>query len=87
MATVIRLKRLGTTKKPHMRLVVCDKKAPRDGRFIEELGFYDPSFSPPKLSLKKERILYWLKVGAQPSPTVKQLIRKGGLGGGNRSPQ
>ena len=74
MATVIRLKRLGTKKKPHMRIVVCDSRHPRDGRFIEELGYYDPSEKPAKVSLKKERLLHWLKVGAQPSPTVKRLI-------------
>lgn len=59
-----------------MRIVVCDTRQPRDGRFIEEIGYYDPSFSPPKVSLKKERYLYWLKVGAQPSPTVKSIFRK-----------
>ena len=75
MPTIIRLKRLGTKKKPHMRLVVCDSRQPRDGRFIEEVGYYDPSYKPPRISLKKERILHWLKVGARPSPTVKKLIR------------
>ena len=73
---MIRLKRMGTKKRPHMRIVVCDSRHPRDGRFIEELGYYDPSFNPPKLSLKRERVLYWLKVGAQPSPTVNRLIKK-----------
>ena len=57
-----------------MRIVVCDSRQPRDGRFIEEVGYYDPSYKPPKVALKKERILHWLKVGAQPSPTVKRLI-------------
>ncbi len=57
-----------------MRVVVCDSRSPRDGRFIEEVGYYDPSCQPAKVSLKKERILYWIKVGAQPSPTVKRLI-------------
>ena len=58
-----------------MRIVVCDSRQPRDGRFIEEVGYYDPSFEPPKVSLKKERVAHWLKQGAQPSPTVKKLIR------------
>lgn len=79
MATIIRLKRLGTKKKPHMRVVVCDSRQPRDGRFIEALGYYDPSFSPPKVALNKERTLHWLKAGARPSSTVKDLIRKQGI--------
>ena len=58
-----------------MRIVVCDSRQPRDGRFIEEVGYYDLSYKPPKVSLKKERILHWLPVWAQPSPTVKKLIR------------
>ena len=76
MATVIRLKRLGTKKKPHMRLVVCDKRSPRDGRFIEQVGYYDPSARPEKLSLKKERLEHWLKEGAKPSSTVLALLKK-----------
>jgi len=75
MATVIRLKRMGTKKRPHMRVVVCDSRSPRDGRFIEEIGYYDPSAIPVKVSLKKDRVLHWLKVGAQPSATVKKLIK------------
>ena len=58
-----------------MRIVVCDSRQPRDGRFIEEVGYYDPSFEPPKVSMKKERVTHWLKQGAQPSPTVKKLIK------------
>ena len=76
MATIIRLKRLGTKKKPHMRLVVCDKRFPRDGRFIEEVGYYDPSAKPEKFQIKKERITHWMKLGAKPSPTVKALLKK-----------
>ncbi|MFH1858437.1 MAG: 30S ribosomal protein S16 [Candidatus Omnitrophota bacterium] len=79
MAAIIRLKRLGTKKKPHMRIVVCDTRNPRDGRFIEEIGYYDPSFKPVKLSMKKDRVQHWLKLGARPSPTVKNLIRKAGV--------
>ena len=76
MATVIRLKRLGTKKKPHMRLVVCDKRSPRDGRFIEEVGYYDPSAKPARVSLKKERISHWVRLGAKPSATVQALLKK-----------
>ena len=76
MATVIRLKRLGTKKKPHMRLVVCDKHSPRDGRFIEQLGYYDPSGQPAHISINKERLSYWLKQGAKPSATIRSLLRK-----------
>ena len=76
MAAVIRLKRLGTKKKPHMRVVVCDKHSPRDGRFIEELGYYDPSAKPAKIQLKRDRISHWIKLGAKPSPTVKALLKK-----------
>ena len=79
MPTVIRLKRLGTKKKPHMRLVVCDSRSPRDGRFIEQLGYYDPSARPARVVLKKERIAHWLKVGAKPSATIQSLLKKQGL--------
>ncbi len=77
MPSVIRLKRVGTKKKPHMRIVVCDSRSPRDGRFIEELGTYNPVGPTPTITLKKDRLLHWLKVGARPSPTVKKLIKHG----------
>ena len=79
MTTTIRLKRHGTKKKPHMRLVVCDNRFPRDGRFIEQLGTYDPSAQPAKIVLKKERISHWLKMGAKPSQTVKSILKKQGV--------
>ena len=76
MATIIRLKRVGTKKKPHMRLVVCDSRSPRDGRFIEQVGTYDPSAKPAKIQLKKDRISHWMKLGVKPSPTVLSLMKK-----------
>jgi small subunit ribosomal protein S16 len=79
MAVVIRLKRLGTRKEPHQRIVVIDSHKARDGRAIEELGFYNPTKNPPFTNLNKERILHWLKVGAKPSPTVSTIFRKMGI--------
>lgn len=79
MAAVIRLKRMGTNKRPCYRIVVADSRSPRDGAFIEELGSYDPRKSPPFVTLKKERAEYWMGVGAKPSPTVKSLFKKQGL--------
>lgn len=76
MAVVIRLKRMGTKKKPHNRIVVIDKKMSRDGRFVEEVGFYDPSYNPPVAKINKERVQYWLSKGAKPSDVVKNILRK-----------
>ncbi len=76
MAVVIRLKRTGANKKACFRIVVADSRSPRDGRFIEEIGTYDPRKDPPFVVLKKERADYWVNVGAQPSPTVKSIIKK-----------
>lgn len=77
MATVvIRLKRLGTKQKPHSRVVVMDRRAARDGRAIEELGYYDPSRRPPLVKMDVERIRYWLSQGAAPSPTVATLFKR-----------
>lgn len=75
MAVVIRLKRMGTKKKPHSRIVVTDKRMPRDGRFIEELGYYDPSHNPPLAKINKERAQYWLDKGAKPSDIVKNILK------------
>jgi small subunit ribosomal protein S16 len=72
----IRLKRLGTKKRPHSRVVVIPKSRSRDGKTIEEVGFYDPSKNPPLVRLNKERIQYWISKGAVASPTVKQLLKK-----------
>ena len=79
MAVVLRLKRMGTNKKPSYRVVATEKTSPRDGRFIEELGHYDPKTNPAVIKLDAERVLYWLKNGAKPSVTVRSLIKKQGI--------
>ena len=79
MAVVLRLKRMGTNKKPFYRIVATDKRSPRDGRFIEEIGYYDPKKNPADIKINKERALYWLKNGAKPSETVRSLIKKQGI--------
>ncbi|MBI4313359.1 MAG: 30S ribosomal protein S16 [Candidatus Omnitrophica bacterium] len=77
MATVmIRLKRLGTKKKPHNRVVVINRQTARDGRTLEEVGYYDASKNPPLLKMNVERIRYWLSKGAESSPTVKTLLKR-----------
>ena len=75
----IRLKRMGMKKKPFYRLVVTDSRNPRDGRFIEELGYYNPVSEPVELMINDERAKYWLGVGAQPTDTVRALLKKGGV--------
>lgn len=79
MATKIRLRRLGAKKNPFYRLVVADSSAPRDGRFIEEIGYYDPTKNPEVLEIDEEKALKWLGSGAQPSDTVKSLLRHAGV--------
>ena len=79
MAVRIRLKRLGTKKKPHRRIIVCDKKRARDGKAIEEIGYYDPSKTPPLVVVKKERAKYWISNGATPSEIVRTLLKKQGI--------
>jgi small subunit ribosomal protein S16 len=74
----IRLKRLGGKKRPHSRIVVIPKRNARDGKAIEELGYYDPSAHPPKLQVDVERAKFWLERGASVSPTVKQLLKRCG---------
>ena len=76
MAVHIRLKRLGTKKKVHWRVVVADAKMPRDGRFVEEVGYYDPRKTPALISLKMDRIKTWIEKGALPTGTVKSLMKK-----------
>ena len=73
---MIRLKRLGTKKRPHQRIVVIDKRRARNGKAIEELGYYDPSQQPPLLKMNVERAKFWIGQGATPSPTVKRLLKK-----------
>lgn len=72
----LRLQRHGAKKRPFYRVVAADKRAPRDGRFIELLGTYDPLTEPPVVRLNKDRVDYWVGVGAQPSETVSALIKK-----------
>lgn len=79
MAVRIRLKRFGTKKKPHRRIIVCDKKTARDGKAIEEIGYYDPSKTPTLLVIDKDRAKYWLSKGATPSETVRTLLKKQGV--------
>ncbi len=76
MSVRIRLKRFGTKKKPHRRIVVCDKRRARDGKTIEEIGYYDPSKTPPVLVIDKERARYWISNGATPSEMVRSLLKK-----------
>jgi small subunit ribosomal protein S16 len=75
----IRLARHGAKKKPFYRIVVADKEHPRDGRFLENVGTYDPLQNPAKVTLKAERIKYWMDQGAIPSDTVKSLFKKEGV--------
>ncbi|MDR2502463.1 MAG: 30S ribosomal protein S16 [Oscillospiraceae bacterium] len=72
----IRLRRMGAKKAPFYRIVVADSRAPRDGRFIEEIGTYNPQTSPSEIRLNMERADYWVKNGAQPTDTVKALLKK-----------
>jgi small subunit ribosomal protein S16 len=75
----IRLKRMGTTKRPVYRLVVADSRSPRDGRFIESIGFYDPLPNPAVVTIDTERVQLWLRRGARPSDSARQLLVKEGI--------
>jgi len=79
MAVRIRLTRKGTKKKPFYRIVAADKEMPRDGRFLELLGTYDPMVEPVAITLKEDRINYWLGEGAKPSTTVASLFKQKGM--------
>ena len=74
----IRLRRMGAKKAPFYRIVVADSRYPRDGRFIEEIGTYDPTAEPAVLKVDAERAQAWVKTGAQPTETVKALLKKAG---------
>ena len=74
----IRLARHGAKKKPFYRIVVADSHAPRDGRYIDQVGYYDPTKNPAVVELKKDKLDRWLQHGAQPSETVAQLIKRAG---------
>ena len=79
MAVRIRLARHGRKKAPFYRLVVADSRSPRDGRFIELLGTYDPMTEPAKITVNEERTVYWLTVGATASDTARGLLKKSGV--------
>ena len=79
MAVVIRLKSVGTKKKIKHRIVVTDSKFPRDGRFIEEVGYWDASKEPAVLNVKVDRVTHWVKQGAKPSETVRSVLKKAGV--------
>lgn len=79
MATKIRLKRMGAKKNPFYRVVVADARSPRDGRFIEEIGFYDPNTNPATVKIDEEKALKWLAEGAKPTDTAKSLLHKQGI--------
>ncbi len=74
----IRLRRVGAKKQPSYRVVVTDSRAPRDGRFIEVIGFYNPRTEPETVKIKEDRALHWLSVGAQPTEPVARLLKKQG---------
>ena len=75
----IRLRRMGAKKAPFYRIVVADSRYPRDGRFIEGIGFYNPTVDPAELKVDVERAQAWIKTGAQPTETVKALLKKAGV--------
>ncbi len=74
----IRLRRMGAKKAPFYRIVVADSRYPRDGRFIEEIGTYDPTVNPAALKVDNERAQAWIRTGAQPTETVRDLLKKSG---------
>jgi len=76
MAVKIRLKRMGAKKKPFYRIVVADSRSPRDGRFIEEIGTYDPLKDPVEIKVDGEKVKNWIANGAQPTESVKTLLKK-----------
>lgn len=79
MAVKIRLKRMGAKKNPFYRIVVADSRSPRDGRFIEEIGFYNPTKQPAIVEINDEKAVDWLQKGAQPSQTVRSIFNKAGV--------
>lgn len=79
MSVKIRMTRMGSKKKPFYRINIADSRAPRDGRFIETVGTYNPLVAENQVTLKEDRIMEWLKNGAQPSDTVKNILSKAGI--------
>ena len=79
MAVKIRLRRMGAKKAPFYRVVVADSRSPRDGRFIEELGVYDPTTEPTTFRVDQDKVKQWMANGAQPTETVRVLLKKSGV--------
>ncbi|MBR5188612.1 MAG: 30S ribosomal protein S16 [Clostridia bacterium] len=79
MSVKIRLKRIGAKKAPFYRVVVADSRYPRDGRFIEEIGYYNPLTNPVDIKIDSEKAQKWISNGAQPTETVKSLLKKAGI--------
>ena len=79
MAVKIRLKRMGAKQNPFYRIVVADSRYPRDGRFIENIGYYNPNTKPAEVKIDSEAALKWLSNGAQPSDTVRNLLSEAGV--------
>ena len=79
MAVKIRLKRMGAKKRPFYRIVVADSRAPRDGRFIEEIGYYNPVSEPKEVKIDQEKAQKWLSNGAKPTETVRILMKNNGI--------
>ena len=78
MAVKIRLRRMGQKKAPYYRIVVADSRSPRDGAFVEEIGYYNPTSDPAELKVDNEKAAQWIKNGAQPTDTVRGLLKKSG---------
>jgi small subunit ribosomal protein S16 len=76
MAVVLRLARQGSKKSPFYRIVACDSRSPRNGRFLEQIGTYDPKMNPEAVRLDQERLGHWLQNGATPSDTVRQILNR-----------
>ena len=79
MAIKLRLKRMGAKKKPFYRIIASDSRSPRDGRFIDEIGYYNPTVDPPEIKIDSEKAQKWIKSGAQPTDTVRSLMKKAGV--------
>jgi small subunit ribosomal protein S16 len=79
MAVKMRLKRLGAKKAPFYRVIVADSRSPRDGRFIDEIGYYNPLTTPAEIKLDADKAKKWIQNGAQPTETVKALLKKSGI--------
>jgi len=79
MAVKIRLKRMGRKKQPFYRIVVANSESPRDGRFLETVGTYNPLTNPHEVTVKEDRVKYWIGTGAQPTDTVRSLLKQQGV--------